>query len=69
MSARGESLWSSQVFTERVSGPGHVYGLLDSPVYAISFKRFYSHCIPFLRLFPPMFFGLFIACYDFYPLL
>lgn len=40
MSARGESLWSSQVFTERVSGPGHVCGLLDSPVCAISFKRF-----------------------------
>ena len=38
MLARHESLGSSQVFSEHVFSPGHVYGILNSPEYAKIFK-------------------------------
>ena len=69
MPARGKTLGSSQIFSDHVSGPWHMHGLLDSPAYTISLKFFYSLYIPFPRCFLPMDFGLFTAHYDFYPLL
>ena len=40
MPARRKTLGSSQVFSEHVSIPWHMYGLLDAPVYTISLKIF-----------------------------
>lgn len=47
MSARGESLWSFQVFSEHMPGPGYVYGLLESQYMQYLLKYFIPSVLPF----------------------
>ena len=61
-SIRGESLWSSHAFSEHLSNPGCVRGLLNSPVYVFQSPFSLEHLIlSFFLAFWAFFFGA-IVC-------